>query len=58
MPTAEEIQREAFNDFEHWQSLQMGHVLDMDLIQQAAMYAEDRDYHDRVSDSAYIYRNN
>lgn len=54
--SGEEIAKEAFTDFDLWQSFQYNHTLDMDLIQQASSYADDTEWHERESDEAYRYR--
>jgi len=53
-----EISALAFTDFDHWQGLQCESTLDMNLIQQASLYAGDTDWHERKDDDAYRYRNN
>jgi len=57
--TGTEIQSKAFTDFNNWQSRQSQFLLDhMPIIQQAAHYAVDDEWHDRESDTAYDFRNN
>lgn len=47
------------DDFSDWQSHQSQDVLDrMPIIQQAALYASDNDWHNRESDVEYDFRNN
>ena len=56
--TGEEIQAAAFNDFEHWQQHQDYHTVDtMPLTQQASLYANDVEWHNREDDISYIRRN-
>ena len=47
----------ACTDFDRWRRFQDNSTLDMALIQQAAHYSADEDWHERESDSAYHYRN-
>jgi len=49
MKTAQSIQSAAFTDFDNWARHQDDGVLDMDLIQQAAHYANDDAWHNRKS---------
>jgi len=57
MKTAQAIQTAAFTDFEHWQRHQDAGVLGMALIQQAAHYANDDEWHGRKSIAEYEFRN-
>lgn len=55
--TGNDIVREAFTDFDNWQKHQDDDLLDrMPIIQQAAHYADDDDWHNRKSDQDYLYR--
>ncbi len=57
--TGAQIQTAAFDDFERWQQHQSEDLLErMPIIQQAAHYAADGDWHNRKSDTDYDFRNN
>ena len=57
--TGEDITRAAFTDFDHWQKHQSPDLLEnMPLIQQASYYGCDDDWHNRVDDVSYDFRNN
>ncbi len=54
-----EIQTVAFDDFTDWQSHQGDDVRhQMPIIQQASLYADDEDWHNRKSDTDYLFRHN
>jgi len=54
-----DIQSAAFDDFELWQAHQSDDLLERTpLIQQAAHYARDDDWHNKTSETAYDFRNN